>query len=181
MTDTTLRRQWTSKPNKIIPDEALPINTTRHLIPIPSGSIKILAIEPSVSQQQRDHYLFFQHGAFGHASMWLPSASFLSQEHNYSCYAISIRGHGASWVPEYFQMWIMSLRTAGGDSVAGIEWAKVEARKRSGEAEGGMVLVGHSIGGAIMRSILLRHLVKVDGLVLLTPISGSGIYALFLN
>ena len=157
MTNTTLPRRWTSKPNKIIPDEALPVNTARHLIPTPSGLIEILAMEPPASHPRREHYLFFQHGAFGHASVWLPWATFLSQEHGYPCYAISIRGHGASWVPKYFQMWTMSLRTSVGDSVAGIEWAKAEeARKRGGEEEGRMVLVGHSIGGAIVQSMLSR-------------------------
>jgi hypothetical protein len=69
---------------------------------------------------------------FGYASVWLPYAIYLSQL-GYPCYALSLRGHGANWVPGIVKLWWTTKAVFTRDTIAGIEWATMEeTRKQDG-------------------------------------------------
>lgn len=163
--------QWSARPNMYVPDSDLPSNTTRHQVQTVDGPLELLVVEPHVTR--REQVLFFQHGAFGCASVWIPYATYFSQL-GYPCYAISVRGHGASWVPGILKMWCASKATIVRDMVAGIEWAKAEEMRKRGTTSVSLVLVGHSMGGGLAQYALSKELVRVTGLILCGTTPGSG-------
>ena len=64
-------------------------------------------------------------------------------------YAISLRGHGASWAPGFVEMWAWTgLRELAGDLVAAVR--DVERREQGREC----VLVGHTSGGGLVQYVL---------------------------
>ena len=164
---------WSAHPNPHIPESDLPPNATRHFVQSSEGPLEILVVEPLVTQQRRGQALFFQHGAFGCASIWLPYATYFSRL-GYPCYAFSVRGHGASWVPEVMEMWWTTKAALARDMVAGIEWAKAEETKKRASDTAGIVLVGHSIGGGLAQYVLSNELVTATGLILCGAAPGSG-------
>ena len=167
----TLR--WSAQPNKYIPESELPPNITRQFVHTPEGPLEVLVAEPPVKQERRAHALFFQHGAFGCASVWLLYATYFSQL-GYPCYAFSLRGHGASWVPGIVKFWWTTKATLALDLVAGIEWARAEEMRKRGTDNASIVLVGHSMGGGLVQYTLSQELVTVTGLILCGAAPGSG-------
>ena len=165
--------QWSVQSNNFVAESDLPSKTTRHFVQTSDGRLEVLVVEPPVTQQRREHALFFQHGAFGCASVWLPYTTYLSQL-GYPCYAISLRGHGASWVPGIVKMWCTTKAVLAQDMVVGMEWAKSEEMRKRGSKTASIVLVGHSMGGGLVQYALSEELVTVTGLVLCGPAPGSG-------
>jgi pimeloyl-ACP methyl ester carboxylesterase len=165
--------RWSSQANNYIPESDLPSNATRHFVQTSEGQLEILAVEPPPTQQRRGQALFFLHGMFGSASVWLPYAIYLSQL-GYPCYAISLRGHGASWVPGIVKLWWTTKAAFARDIVAGMEWVKAQEMRKQGSGTASIVLVGHSMGGGFVQYALSKELVTVTGLILCGPVSGSG-------
>jgi pimeloyl-ACP methyl ester carboxylesterase len=165
--------QWSAQSNNYIPESKLPQNSTRHFVHTSEGKLEVLVVEPPVTQQPRELALFFQHGAFGCASVWLTYATYFAQ-HGYPCYAISVRGHGASWIPGFVKYWCTTKASLAQDLVAGIEWAKAEEMRKRDRDTVSIVLVGHSMGGGLVQYALSKELVKVTGLILCGAAPGSG-------
>jgi pimeloyl-ACP methyl ester carboxylesterase len=67
---------------------------------------------------------------------------FFALRHDVPCYAVSYRGHGASWYPFFLRMYFTTKRSAADDLVAAIKFV----RQKEGRE---VVLVGHSSGGAL--------------------------------
>jgi pimeloyl-ACP methyl ester carboxylesterase len=89
------------------------------------------------------------------------------------CYAVSYRGHGASWYPFFLRMYFTTKRSAADDLVAAIKFV----RQKEGRE---VVLVGHSSGGALGQLILSGGIgdVKVRGLALCTAMPCFGGYCM---
>ena len=83
-------------------------------------------------------------------------------------YAVSTRGHGESWHPNFFRMlYATTKRMLGNDLVAAIK--EVETKEGSE-----VVLVGHSSGGGLSQFVVNEGDVKVKGLALLDAVPGTG-------
>ena len=90
------------------------------------------------------------------------------------CYAVSPRGYGSSWSPQYPHVLL-----TGNDKLAqhlALCIGKIMKREHSG---GGYVLVGYSTGGGLAQHLLAKA-DSVDipapcrGLVLMAAVPGSG-------
>jgi len=97
---------------------------------------------------------------------------YLSQKHSIPCYAVSLRGHGASWYPSYFRMVFMTgIRSLASDLIAAVDHIMRETGRE-------VALVGHSSGGGLSQYIISEGLLgdrKVKGLALCagTPCFGQ--------
>ena len=105
------------------------------------------------------------------------------QQHGYTCYAMSLRGHGESWIPGFWRMtWGTSLNDLAQD--VRCVWDGVLQRekkrrdlagKESGKSIPAMpVLIGHSSGGGLAQYVLSEGLVQAEALVLCAAIPGFG-------
>lgn len=151
---------------------------TRQFVPTSSGKLELLCAEPPLSYHgTRKTPLFFAHGGCGSAAVWIPFMTFFSQQHNIPCYAVSYRGHGASWYPSYLRMYFSGRRTLASDLAAGIKYAEEMERKIRGGEEVQVVLIAHSNGGGLSQTMLGEGIgdVSVKGYALLgaTPSMGS--------
>lgn len=171
--------RWRAPDPTTTPLPALPDGIERFFIQTPGGRIEVLYAKPQAAnsttptpttQQLPDASspLFFVHGGMGGAWVWLEYLRFFSAR-GIPCYAVSMRGHGASWHPSYLRMvYGTTKRMLADDVVAGLRWAQ--------EREGGreVVLVGHSSGGGLAQYVLSEGDVKVKGLVLAAAVPGFG-------
>ena len=105
------------------------------------------------------------------------------QQHGYTCYAMSLRGHGESWNPGFWRMtWGTGLKDLAQD--VRCVWESVllreEKRRRldSKESEETIpampVLIGHSSGGGLAQYVLSEGVVQAEALVLCAAIPGFG-------
>lgn len=156
------------------PAVALPAAVQRSLIYSPSGQLELLIAEPPSSYTgRRKTPIFFAHGGCGSAPVWCEWMTYLSQTHNIPCYAVSYRGHGASWYPYYLRMYFTTKRTLANDLVRGVRYVQNREKELYGEDE--VVLVAHSNGGGLAQVALAAGDINVGGfaLVAATPCFGS--------
>jgi pimeloyl-ACP methyl ester carboxylesterase len=164
-----LNLSWTQNPSY----HTLPNNIHREFVKTPSGEVELLVSPPSLEQglsTSSKPPVLFVHGGLGHASVWLPWMTYLRRKHYAgTTYAVSVRGHGASWAPRFWQMWALTTKDdVATDVVAAInEIEKREEGKR-------VVLVGHSAGGGLSQLILSNGLAKAQGLALIAAIPNFG-------
>ncbi|ORY18294.1 Alpha/Beta hydrolase protein [Clohesyomyces aquaticus] len=170
--------QWrTPSPNPPSPTP-LPSGISQIFIPTPSGPLEILSALPSSSPKSKPT-LFFAHGGFGCAEMWIPWMLYFSAK-GYACYAVSYRGHGKSWYPGFLRMVWTGRGTMAGDLVEGVRFVERCERKRrgvDGNGEGGegkIVLIGHSAGAGLSQYVLSRGLVQVHGFVICAGVPAFG-------
>jgi pimeloyl-ACP methyl ester carboxylesterase len=161
----------------------LPSHITRHFIQTPRGKLEMLVAQPPSSpateHQPRKKALLFQHGGFGCAAVWIPFLTFFSQTHGFPCYALSLRGHGASWKPGF---WELVFRTGLGSMVEDLGYAFTwvagfESARRLGEnglREEDVVLIGHSAGGGLSQYFLSSNRATVGALVIVAGIPCFG-------
>jgi pimeloyl-ACP methyl ester carboxylesterase len=117
-------------------------------------------IEPESSAAQRPTPLLFVHGAWHGAWCWQEYFLPYFSRAGFAVYALSLRGHG---------------RSAGRDR---LRWARVNDYMRDVESIVGRlpshpVLIGHSMGGAVVQKYLERH--AAPGGVLLASVPPAGI------
>ncbi|RDL37681.1 Uncharacterized protein BP5553_05114 [Venustampulla echinocandica] len=171
---------WTRSP-VVVPDP--PSNTTRSYIPTPLGKLEILSAQPSPSSPSspRKKAILFQHGGFGHASVWDNYLTYFSKL-GYPCYALSLRGHGASWKPSYLRMvWGYGKRDFAQDLGHALTWVSgVETGLRGGNfSSEDLVLIGHSAGGGLSQYFLSQGMGEVGALVICAGFpnfGGLGVY-----
>lgn len=151
----------------------LPQGIERTYVKTGSGPLELLFAAPSGTDAIKPP-LFFAHGGFGCASVWLNYMLYFSK-HGYPCYAVSYRGHGNSWYPGFWQLYFTSRGTIGEDLVAGIKEAeRLETKRRNSEETVRMVLISHSAGGALSQYVLSRGLAKVQGFCMFAAVPGFG-------
>ena len=139
----------------------LPAGITRTYIRTASGPLELLSAVPSSSNiDSSKPPLFFAHGGFGCAAVWLSYLTFFS-ERGYPCYAVSYRGHGNSWYPGFWQMYFTTRNSIADDLVAAVkEVERRETERRKAAETVRVVLVSHSAGGALSQYVLSRGLVS---------------------
>ncbi|KAF2796406.1 alpha/beta-hydrolase [Melanomma pulvis-pyrius CBS 109.77] len=171
--------QWRAPtPNPPSPS-TLPPGITRTYISTPSGPLELLTALPSSnptpsSSPPSPPPLFFAHGGFGSAAVWLSYMQFFSS-HGIPCYALSYRGHGASWYPSLLRMYFTTRGAMGQDLVAGIKAVEgLETERRRAQEAVRVVLVAHSAGGALGQYVLGRGLVRVQGFCMCAAVPGFG-------
>ncbi|KAI0855623.1 Alpha/Beta hydrolase protein [Xylaria cubensis] len=151
-----------------------PTGTTRKFISTPNGDLELLCAKPANPVGPGIPPVVFVHGGMGSAWVWHEYMRYLAA-HGITSYAVSARGHGASWHPSYLRMvYATTKRDLADDFVAGIkivqEWEGSE-----------VVLVGHSSGGGLSQFILSEGDVRVKGLALLGAIPGTGSFSVYVN
>jgi pimeloyl-ACP methyl ester carboxylesterase len=161
----------------------LPQNITRHLIPTLRGPLELLYAQPPDSVHHHSQVLFFQHGGFGHAAVWLPYLSYFASR-GYTGYALSLRGHGSSWHPRFLEMvWGTGVAAMREDFQRGVEWVKEfeNGKRKEGFEDEDLIVVGHSAGGGLVQGSLGRGEVRVGGLVLVAafPFTGGYVFSSF--
>lgn len=171
--------QWRRPtPNPSSPT-SLPEGITRSSIHTPSGPLELLTALPTSSPDEFKPPLFFAHGGFGCAEMWLSYMQYFAAR-GYPCYAISYRGHGHSWYPSYLRMYFTTRHTVAEDLAAGINYVQALETVRRGGSDGKeedtmrVVLVAHSAGGALSQYALSRKMVKVRGFCMFAAVPGFG-------
>ena len=104
--------------------------------------------------------LLFVHGGYCDAWFWEPYFLPWFAARGYAAYALSLRGHGAS---------------GGGDSLfmAGLGDYEADVEYVAGTLETPPVLIGHSMGAAIVERIVAKR--PVPGAALLAPIPPTGL------
>ena len=146
-------------------DLRVPDGLQRDWVQTPGGRIEILSARPQGATSQSP--IYFVHGGMGCAWMWSEYMRHLAKQ-GIPCYAVSLRGHGASWKPSFLRMvYGTTKRMLADDAIAGLEWVQ----QREGRE---VVLVGHSSGGGLSQLILSEKNVRVKGLALLGAVPGFG-------
>ncbi|GAP83912.1 putative alpha beta hydrolase fold protein [Rosellinia necatrix] len=164
------------------PPAAAPDGTTRTFISTPKGDLELLCARPTGpaaaaadGAAAAPPVVVFLHGGMGSAWVWHEYMRHLAGR-GVTSYAVSARGHGASWHPSFARMLFATTKRAlADDFVAGIR--AVQAREGGRE----VVLVGHSSGGGLSQLILSEGDVRVSGLALLGAVPGSGSLSVYVN
>ncbi|KAF2703665.1 alpha/beta-hydrolase [Pleomassaria siparia CBS 279.74] len=158
----------------------LPCGITRSYISTPSGPLELLTALPPKDDFSNPP-LFFAHGGFGCASVWLSYMQFFASC-GYPCYAVSYRGHGNSWYPSLWRMYMTPMSTMGDDLVAGMRYVEEAETKRRGLEHGKkaeVVLIAHSEGGALGQDVLSRGLVHVKAFCMCATAPGFGFLSIY--
>ncbi|KAH7370090.1 Alpha/Beta hydrolase protein [Rhexocercosporidium sp. MPI-PUGE-AT-0058] len=165
----------------------LPHHITRFYIPTPLGTLELLAAEPATSPDHapRKKSILFQHGGFGSASVFIPFLTYFSQG-QHPCYALSLRGHGASWTPSFLRMvWGYPKSAFASDLQAGLRFVQeLEAEKRGksvSEVAEDIVLVGHSAGGGLIQYLLGEGMGTVGACVIMAGFPNFGGWGVYWN
>ncbi|TID25750.1 alpha beta hydrolase fold protein [Venturia nashicola] len=154
----------------------LPTGIKRSYIPTPYGQLELLIALPNPSTSTKSSKktpLFFAHSSYTSAAIWIPYMQFFSQQHQIPCYALSYRGHGASWYPSFLRMCFTRMTSFAEDLARGLAFVQKETGME-------VVLVGHSSGGGLVQVCLDRGRVggvgvgKVKGVVLAGSVPGFG-------
>jgi pimeloyl-ACP methyl ester carboxylesterase len=115
------------------------------------------------AHETRKPPLLFVHG--GYCDAWFWEAYFLPwfAARDYPAYALSLRGHGAS---------------GGGDSlfIAGLDDYETDVEHVAGTLATPPILIGHSMGAAIVERIVAKR--PVRGAALLAPLPPAGLLAI---
>lgn len=164
----TLR--WRQEP-RIRP---LPAHIQRTFIKSPGGDLELLTCHPKHPDPTAAP-LFFAHGGYGSAGVWLEWMTYLHDAgYGGTLYAYSARNHGASYSLSYFRM---VYGTSINDIAADLRLCYDSTRKQEQAANGKdaeLTLVGHSSGGGISQYALAHGLLSCRALCLVDAIPHYG-------
>jgi non-heme chloroperoxidase len=104
--------------------------------------------------------LLFVHGGYCDAWCWEPHFLPWFASRGYPCHALSLRGHGASGGAHTLFM-------------AGLDDYEADVEHVAGELDAPPVLIGHSMGAAIVERIVAKR--PVRGAALLAPVPPAGL------
>ena len=104
--------------------------------------------------------LLFVHGGYCDAWFWEPYFLPWFAAHGYPAYAVSLRGHGASGGSEMLFM-------------AGLDDYEADVEHVAGTLRTPPILIGHSMGAAVVERIVAKR--PVRGAALLAPVPPSGL------
>ncbi|KAK5170160.1 uncharacterized protein LTR77_004745 [Saxophila tyrrhenica] len=158
----------------------LPSHTTRTSVPTPLGDLELL-ISQLAHASPTAPALFFAHGGYGSACVWLDWLSYLhSTGYGGTMYAFSVRNHGASYGVEYARMvYGTNLEDVVSDLGSCLGFA-VERERKAGR-EGEVVVVGHSSGGGLVQFALLNGIIKCRALCLVDSVPHFGALPVYAN
>ena len=124
----------------------------------PEARIEVRKHLPATNQRKPP--LLFVHGGYCDAWFWEPYFLPWFATRGYPAYALSLRGHGTS---------------GGADSlfIAGLDDYEVDVEHVAGTLRESPVLIGHSMGAAIVERIVAKR--PVRGAALLAPVPPAGL------
>jgi len=120
-----------------------------------------LEIITKPSKGEKKGSILFVHGVCHGAWCWAYYMEYFSTN-GYDTYALSLRGHGQSEGREHLDKWGLS------DYVADVLYAMSTIKDIP-------ILIGHSMGGAILQKLLGEHRVSVKAAILLAPSVAGGL------
>jgi pimeloyl-ACP methyl ester carboxylesterase len=142
---------WRRQQPKLRP---LPEHIKRTYVSTPGGDLELL-ISKSKSGESSGPAIFFLHGGYGGAGVWLEWMNYIHESgYGGTLYAYSARNHGASYSVSYLKMvYGTSFEDIVGDFKACYQRAGKEEALENGSG-GNIVLVGHSAGGGVAQYAL---------------------------
>ncbi|KAG0637753.1 Alpha/Beta hydrolase protein [Tuber brumale] len=158
------------------PPVALPEGVQREYLPSPGGALEMLTSSPPRSGgggEEEKEPLLFVHGGFGTALEFTNYLQFFSSR-GYSCYSLSLRGHGASYNLGYWSMFWTSKHAFALDVVLAIAHIRSKHSKN-------VIIAGHSSGAGLAQYILDRNMEKLGALVALAGVPGFGSMGAYRN
>ena len=123
--------------------------------------MKLEIIENDLSGHEQKETILFVHGAYHGAWCWKENFFPYFEKNGYKCYAVSLRGHGESEGRE--QINDFSIDDYVQDVVETID--SLECKP---------ILIGHSMGGAVVQKAAFLHKDKIAGMVLLASVPPKG-------
>jgi len=126
---------------------------SRTHIATPGGDLELLRAVPAHYDPSKPPLLFI-HGGFGAATEYRFFMEYFSSR-GYPSYAISVRGHGNSYVVGFWKMLFTSQHQMALDVTAAIRHV-VDKHRSEGRPE--IVPIAHSAGGALLQYILSEGL-----------------------
>lgn len=171
---TLFRLRWTQQPQY----RPLPSHIERTFVQTPTGPLELLVCDPrKPSVDGTCPAIFFVHGGYGCASVWLEWMTYL-YEHDYPgrLYAYSVRNHGASHAVSYFQM----VFNTSLDDVTG-DLATCVNHSQELNADQSTAIVAHSAGGGLAQYALAKGLIRARALCLVDAVPHFGMADLYWN
>ena len=158
----------------------LPDHIQRQFVSSPKGDLELLISEPKVPNLASPA-LFFVHGGYGSAGVWLEWMTYLHEAgYGGNLYAYSARNHGASYtlcLPT--MVYGTSLDDIASDLKSCYEY--VESQHSSTSNESNIVFVSHSAGGGLTQYALANNLVRCRALCLLDAVPHFGMLPVYWN
>ncbi|RPB06011.1 alpha/beta-hydrolase [Choiromyces venosus 120613-1] len=167
------------------PPVELPEGVQREFLTSPGGVLELLTshVFSEGGEVEEKPPLLFIHGGFESAFDFTNYLQFFSS-HGYSCYAVSLRGHGASYKLGYLSMfWTcksLELSHGGSQYSFALDVVLAIAHIRSKHSKD-VIIMGHSSGGGLSQYILDRNMEKLGGLVTLAAVPGFGSMGVYVN
>ncbi|KAF2677179.1 hypothetical protein K458DRAFT_492057 [Lentithecium fluviatile CBS 122367] len=144
----------------------------------PIGPVELLSAIPSQQSNPSQAPLFFAHGGFGCAEIWILYMQFV--ESGIPCYAVSYRGHGKSWYPGFWQLCFMRRHSMAEDLTAGVKHVeKIEGERRGVQEKVRVIPEAHSTGGALSQYALSRGMIKVHSYCMFAAVPGFGSFGCY--
>ncbi|CAE7223140.1 unnamed protein product [Rhizoctonia solani] len=159
-----------------------PAGTYRYYLSTPAGHLEVLyalpghAIINSPVDESWKAPVLFLHGGFGSANCYSNFLPWFAKR-GHPVYSLSVRGHGRSWRPSYWNLYFTPKSVLADDVAAALKFI----RKRHAQA-GPTTLVGHSAGGGLSQYLISKG--KGEGvgkLVVLAGIPAFGAWKVYLN
>ncbi len=123
--------------------------------------MKLEIVSTHAKGNSRSVPILFVHGAWHGAWCWEKNFMPYFAENGYTCYALSLRGHGKSESPERFRFMRIS------DYVADVAQAVDQISQMP-------VLIGHSMGGLVVQKYLEEN--TLPAAVLLASVPAKGVF-----
>jgi pimeloyl-ACP methyl ester carboxylesterase len=180
------RLRWTQSPKLC----ELPEGVKRSMIRGSEGKLELLIAESPAEKKTKPAILFI-HGGFGSASIWLPWMKYLhSNSYGGNTYALSLRGHGASFAPNFLEMaYLTSMTTLSLDIAVALK--EIVSLESAAGNSAGVIIAAHSAGGGLVQHALasgklplkatLSKIGGLQGLALITAIPPFGAVGVYFN
>ena len=158
----------------------LPDHIKRHYVSSPTGDLELL-VSPPETADPAFPALFFVHGGYGSAGIWLDWMTYLREAgYGGSLYAYSARNHGASYT---LCLPTMVYRTSLDDIASDLKTCVdyVESQRSGKDNSSNIVFVSHSAGGGLTQYALANDLVTCRALCLLDAVPHFGMLPVYAN
>ena len=158
----------------------LPDHIRRHFVSSQRGDLEPLISSPK-TPDPASPALFFVHGGYGSAGVWLEWMNYLHEAgYGGSLYAYSARNHGASYTLCYPTMvYWTPLDAIASDLKSCYDF--VEPQNHSQDGSSHLVFVSHSVGGGLTQYALAKSLVRCGALCLLDAVPHFGMLPVYWN
>jgi pimeloyl-ACP methyl ester carboxylesterase len=152
----------------------LPAHVERKFVSSPLGDLELLISRPK-QHRPTDPAIFFAHGGYGSAGVWLEWMSYLHESgYGGNLYAYSARNHGGSYSVSYLRMvYGTHLDDIVSDFATCFHFAQDQETSTNGNGAE-LVLVGHSSGGGVSQYALNHNMVRCRALCLVGAIPHFG-------